>query len=214
MSRPASNWARSRVAAQDRLVHLLTSCAGGHLQLQGLRAISRRPSSVRTCRRCSATRRGNTWRVRISGDAPFIPRICPRSRRRRSSYSAKATIHLQYRFRRKDGRWCWVNDEQRLVRDGAGQPEEIVGSWTDITERKLAEEAMAAASAWRVEHLVASSPAVIYSFKANGRLSRPRSSARTSRSSSATTAPNISRVRTSGQSRVHPQDQAARAAGI
>ncbi len=74
---------------------------------------------------------------------------------------------LQYRFRRKDGRWCWVNDEQRLVRDAAGQPQEIVGSWTDITERKLAEEEAAQAHA-RVEHLVASSPAVIYSFKAYG----------------------------------------------
>ena len=77
----------------------------------------------------------------------------------------KGHHNLQYRFRRKDGRWCWVNDEQRLVRDGAGQPQEIVGSWTDITERKLAEEEAAQAHA-RVEHLVASSPAVIYSFKA------------------------------------------------
>ena len=77
----------------------------------------------------------------------------------------KGHHNLQYRFRRKDGRWCWVNDEQRLVRDAAGQPQEIVGSWTDITERKLAEEKAADAHA-RVEHLVASAPAVIYSFKA------------------------------------------------
>ena len=60
-----------------------------------------------------------------------------------------------------------MNDEQRLIRDEDGQPVEVVGSWSDITERKRAEEAVAAARQ-RVEHLLASSPAVIYSFKATG----------------------------------------------
>jgi adenylate cyclase len=73
----------------------------------------------------------------------------------------------EYRFRRKDGSYCWVSDEQRLVRNPEGQPEEVVGSWSDITERKAAEEAVAAARE-RVERLLASSPAVIYSFKASG----------------------------------------------
>lgn len=74
---------------------------------------------------------------------------------------------VEYRFRRKDGSYCWVNDEQRLVRDENGQPLEVVGSWSDITERKEAEAALAAAHR-RIEHLLASSPAVIYSFKATG----------------------------------------------
>ena len=43
----------------------------------------------------------------------------------------------------------------------------MVGSWSDITERKRAEEAVVAARE-RIEHLLASSPAVIYSFKATG----------------------------------------------
>ena len=43
----------------------------------------------------------------------------------------------------------------------------MVGSWSDISERKRAEEAAAAAQA-RIERLLASSPAVIYSFKASG----------------------------------------------
>ena len=43
----------------------------------------------------------------------------------------------------------------------------MVGSWSDITERKRAEEAAAAARD-RVEHLLAKSPAVIDSFKATG----------------------------------------------
>jgi adenylate cyclase len=77
-------------------------------------------------------------------------------------------IHtVEYRFRRKDGSYCWVNDEQQLIRDKHGQPLEIVGSWSDITARKAAEEAKAAAHA-RLSQLLSSSPAVIYSYKATG----------------------------------------------
>ncbi|ATU92258.1 PAS domain-containing protein [Phyllobacterium zundukense] len=77
-------------------------------------------------------------------------------------------IHtVEYRFRRKDGSYCWVNDEQQLIRDREGQPLEIVGSWSDITARKAAEEAKAAAHA-RLSQLLISSPAVIYSYKATG----------------------------------------------
>jgi PAS domain S-box-containing protein len=74
---------------------------------------------------------------------------------------------VEYRFLKKDGTYCWVNDAQQLIRDQKGQPAEVVGSWSDITERKRA-EAAAAAARDRVEHLLASSPAVIYSFKATG----------------------------------------------
>jgi len=74
---------------------------------------------------------------------------------------------VEYRFRKSDGSYFWVNDEQRLVRDEEGQPIEVVGSWSDISERKRAEAAVAAAHQ-RIEHLLASSPAVIYSFKATG----------------------------------------------
>jgi PAS domain S-box-containing protein len=74
---------------------------------------------------------------------------------------------VEYRFLKKDGSYCWVNDEQRLIRDEDSQPVEVVGSWSDISERKRAEAELAAARA-RTEHLLASSPAVIYSFKATG----------------------------------------------
>jgi PAS domain S-box-containing protein len=79
----------------------------------------------------------------------------------------KGSHTVEYRFLKRDGSYCWVNDEQRLIRDEEGQPAEVVGSWSDITERKQA-EAAAAAARERVEHLLASSPAVIYSFKATG----------------------------------------------
>jgi PAS domain S-box-containing protein len=47
----------------------------------------------------------------------------------------------EYRFRRSDGTYCWVNDQQHLIRDVDGNPAEVVGSWSDIDARKLAEQA-------------------------------------------------------------------------
>jgi len=48
---------------------------------------------------------------------------------------------VEYRFLKKDGTYCWVNDEQQLIRDKNGQPLEVVGSWSDVTARKEAENA-------------------------------------------------------------------------
>jgi PAS domain S-box-containing protein len=46
---------------------------------------------------------------------------------------------LEYRFRHRDGHYRWFQDSFRTVLDDSGQPVEIVGSWADITQRKLAE---------------------------------------------------------------------------
>ena len=47
---------------------------------------------------------------------------------------------LDFRFRRKDGSYFWVRDEKRLLYDEKGKPAEIIGSWSDITERVKMEE--------------------------------------------------------------------------
>ena len=50
----------------------------------------------------------------------------------------------EYRWQRADGSWCWVHDQMVLMRDNAGNPIEIIGTWTDITERKRGQAALAA----------------------------------------------------------------------
>ena len=46
----------------------------------------------------------------------------------------------EFRFRHRDGRYVWLRDEKRVVRDGAGRVTELVGSWTDVTARVELEE--------------------------------------------------------------------------
>ncbi|MBU3694920.1 MAG: response regulator, partial [Rhodocyclaceae bacterium] len=65
---------------------------------------------------------------------------------------------VEYRFRHHDGHYVWVNDEIQIVRDEAGTPREVVGSWSDITLRKQAENEAS---------LLAHSPSIIYSYRAS-----------------------------------------------
>jgi PAS domain S-box-containing protein len=51
-------------------------------------------------------------------------------------------ISLEYRFRRKDGTYLWIQDEMIIVKDDQGTPMEIVGFLINISRRKKAEEAL------------------------------------------------------------------------
>jgi PAS domain S-box-containing protein len=55
---------------------------------------------------------------------------------------ATGEVKTEYRFRDSNGRYRWMEDGGRLVRDAQGAPVEIVGYWLDITERKQAEIAL------------------------------------------------------------------------
>jgi PAS domain S-box-containing protein len=46
----------------------------------------------------------------------------------------------EYQFRHQNGEYRWTRGEIRLIRDPSGRPLEAVGSWSDITERKLLED--------------------------------------------------------------------------
>jgi PAS domain S-box-containing protein len=46
---------------------------------------------------------------------------------------------MEFRFRRKDGEYIWLRDEKRLLRDAQGRPAEVIGAWTDISDRRSLE---------------------------------------------------------------------------
>ena len=58
---------------------------------------------------------------------------------------------IEYRYRRMNGTYCWVKDEQHFLCDENGETIEIVGSMTDITARKKTEEDLEKATAAALE---------------------------------------------------------------
>ena len=52
-------------------------------------------------------------------------------------------FNMEYRLITKDQRVIWVKDEANLVHDESGKPQYWLGVWTDITDRKHAEEEQA-----------------------------------------------------------------------
>ena len=63
----------------------------------------------------------NFWRVRVHPDD------LPRVEAEVGDLFEQGKQAIEYRFRRKDGSYCWVNDEQHLVCDEKGEPAEVVG---------------------------------------------------------------------------------------
>ncbi len=77
-------------------------------------------------------------------DAGLLSRLVhpddlPRVTVERPAVLAQGDALIEFRLRMPDGRYRWVHEQSRLVRDEAGQPLEIIGYWMDITERKQIE---------------------------------------------------------------------------
>ncbi|WP_309143891.1 PAS domain-containing protein [Oscillatoria sp. HE19RPO] len=47
-------------------------------------------------------------------------------------------VYREYRLRHISGMYLWIRDDMKLMRDENNLRVEIVGSWSDISERKLA----------------------------------------------------------------------------
>jgi PAS domain S-box-containing protein len=76
------------------------------------------------------------WKSRVHpDDLPRIESIL-------NTIQDKGQIRLEYRFKHSDENYRWLHEDLRLVRDACGNPQELVGSWTDVTEQKQAEEAL------------------------------------------------------------------------
>lgn len=52
------------------------------------------------------------------------------------------TPGIEFRLRHKDGSWRWIHSRGKVFRDETGKPARMLGGNVDITERKLAEEAL------------------------------------------------------------------------
>jgi two-component system sensor histidine kinase/response regulator len=92
------------------------------------------------------------------GDPAFwVDRLHPDDRTRVLAGLAETTergSHThEYRFRCADGQYRWYRDEVRLLRDANGEPHELVGCLTDITDRRQAQQDQAA-EANRVKELL------------------------------------------------------------
>jgi two-component system cell cycle sensor histidine kinase/response regulator CckA len=79
----------------------------------------------------------------ISGDQWWRERVHPDDRARMFGQVPELLsvghVSREYRFRAADGSYRWIRDEQKLLRDAAGAPVEVVGSWWDVGDRKQAE---------------------------------------------------------------------------
>jgi PAS domain S-box-containing protein len=49
---------------------------------------------------------------------------------------------VEYRFRHRNGNYLWIQDTFTATRDKEGKPNELVGSWADISDRKKIEAEM------------------------------------------------------------------------
>jgi len=96
--------------------------------------------------RISVAKRGASYSMKVDG---VMSRILPDDmaeikRAIVESISTPAGLphQVEYRFKHKDGRYRWFQDRFIVVQDADGQPSAFVGSVRDITERKMAENAL------------------------------------------------------------------------
>src|SRR4029077_12289141 len=126
------------VAAQDRLVHLL-SCAPAVIysyKATGDFAPTFVSENITDWLRYEPEEyleNPDFWRSRVHPDE--LPAVEAKS----VQLYKKGRHTVEYRFLKKDGTYCWVIDEQHLIRNRDGEPVEVVGSWSDVTAPKEAE---------------------------------------------------------------------------
>jgi PAS domain S-box-containing protein len=47
---------------------------------------------------------------------------------------------FEYRFLHKDGKYRWIREEERIIRDEQNRVRDVVGYWIDVTDRRMSEE--------------------------------------------------------------------------
>jgi two-component system, sensor histidine kinase and response regulator len=80
-----------------------------------------------------------------------------------------ACYSTEYRMRHRDGSWLWVLARAKAIRDSNGVPLRVVGSHTDVSERRKAEEALRF-SEDRFNAFMTHSPAIAFMKNEGGRM--------------------------------------------
>jgi PAS domain S-box-containing protein len=136
-------WQRRRAeeamrAAQERLTHVLASSPAVlySLKVAGDRLL---PAWVSQ----NIERVAGYTPSEVAGADWWPERIHPDDREpvlaEQSALLTSGNISREYRFRHKSGHFLWVHDEKVLIKNPAGEPVEVVGSWSDVTPLKEAE---------------------------------------------------------------------------
>jgi PAS domain S-box-containing protein len=84
-------------------------------------------------------------RYRDKDYQPFLNRIVPEDREKMAQImrqGIEAEFEVEFRIRHADGSIRWIRDRGFPIRDASGQIYRIAGIANDITERKLAEDAL------------------------------------------------------------------------
>ena len=76
---------------------------------------------------------------------------------------------VEYRLRGRDGGYIWVEDRKRFLPGATRELDEIIGGWTDITLRKLAEQAQMTAET-KFRRIFENAVEGIYQADAGGQL--------------------------------------------